>query len=94
MVLRNVRLINPDENKEKSPYYYKTREVEITTDKGTFSTPRKLISKSEHNARNELPISTSLDQDVAIDFKLFDTQQTKSFLKENGEITKNIRNAR
>lgn len=94
MALKNVRLRNPDENNENSVYYYKTREVEITTDNGTFTTPRKLISKSEHNARNELPISMSLDQDMAIDFKLFDSKQMETFLKENGEITKNIRNAR
>lgn len=94
MLLKDVKLKNSDQNDDNSPYYYRGRELEIITDQGRFSTPSKIISKSEHNARNEIPISTALSLELAIDFKLFNTDQMTSFLKENGSITKNIRNTR
>lgn len=94
MRLRDVKLKNPDQNDDNSPYYYRGKEIEIITDKGRFSTPTKLIARSEYNARNELPLSSVFTTDLAIDFKLFNTDQMTSFLKENGEITENIRNTR
>ena len=38
MIIEDVRLEDLEQNSERSPYYYRTRVMKITTDRGAFLT--------------------------------------------------------
>ena len=89
MILEDVKLREQDQDDEKTPYYYRTRIVDITTDKGTFSTPTRVIARSEYLARSNLPLAKPLPTDLAIDFRNLSEKQTKGLLTE-GKVAEKI----
>ena len=47
-----------------------TRTMRITTDKGSFETPARVISRNDHIARSDIPLSRELPPELTMDFKV------------------------
>ena len=47
-----------------------TRTMRITTDKGSFETPARVISRNDHMARSDIPLSRELPPALTMDFKV------------------------
>lgn len=90
MIIEDVQLKDTSQEKPGSPYYFKNRVMEITTDKGKFLTPSRIITRSEYVARSHVPISESLDLDRAIDFRELTVDQTTQILEENTDGVKHL----
>lgn len=69
MIIENVKLRDLDRSETDKPPYYRSRIVDITTDKGTFSTPARPNTRTEYVARSETPLSECLPLDLAVDFR-------------------------
>ncbi len=79
-----------DKNDLKSPYYFRTRVVDITTDLGKFSTPARVVARTEFIARSEFGMSRALPRDLAIDFRIIIDEQMKDFTNDNKAVKKLI----
>lgn len=79
-----------DKNDSKSPYYFRSRIVDITTDKGKFSTPAKVIARSEHIARSEFGLSKALPRELAIDFRILIEKQMEDFTNNSKAVKRLI----
>ena len=90
MIIEDVKLKNTSQEKPGSPYYFKNRVLEIITDKGKFTTPSRIITRSEYVARSQVPISEALDLDCAIDFRDLTVEQTTQIIEENTDGVKNL----
>jgi hypothetical protein len=82
MILEDVRLRESTSNDTQSPYYYKSRIQDITTDRGRFTTPTRAIARSEYVARSMVPLSKALPTQLAIDFRELADSQLISIMNE------------
>lgn len=83
MILEDVTLKEVDQNIEGDPaHYFRSRAIEITTDKGKFVTPIRVTTRSEYVARDGVPICKLLPLDLAVDFKEIDDAHTRGLMNE------------
>lgn len=90
MIIEDVQLKETREGKSNSPYFFKNRVVEIITDKGKFQTPSRVNTRSEYVARSKVPLSESLNLDLAIDFRELTVEQTEQIIDESSDCIKNL----
>jgi hypothetical protein len=83
MILEDVRLKDMEQGDDRLPYYYRTRFVNISTDKGTFSTPARVITRHEYMARSGVPLSRSLPLQLAIDFRELSDAQVYGLMNKS-----------
>ena len=76
MILEDVKLNDTTENNLSSPYYFRSRSVRITTDKGVFETPNRVNTRTEYVARSNVPLAECLNLELAVDFRELDVEQT------------------
>ena len=89
MIIEDVNLVEVEQNNDSSPYYFRTRVTDILTDKGKFSTPARVTTRTEHIARSKAGVSRSLSKELAIDFRILLDTQIRNF--ENDEkIVRNL----
>ena len=85
MILEDVRLKDISQNNNDSPYYFRTRLLDVITDKGTFTTPSRVNTRTEYVARSHVPLSEALDLNLAADFRELTVEQTDNILSDDGE---------
>ena len=83
MILEDVKLRDSIQDDDRTPYFYRGRIVDITTDKGTFSTPNRVIARSEYLARSGAVLSKPLKPQLTIDFRNLSYSQVSGLLNEN-----------
>ena len=87
MTIKRIKKIDYDENnKNNSDVFFSPKVFEITTERGTFSTPNRMISKSEYNSKSSSFITLPMYNDLAIDFKILDQPNFSKFLTQNKKI--------
>lgn len=86
MILEDVQLKHDDSNDQNVPYYFKSRVMEVTTDKGKFLTPSRVISRTEHIARSEFGMSKALPKELAIDFRTLIDKQIQDFTSSSKAV--------
>lgn len=79
MILEDIKLVDIEQNYNNS-IYFRSRIVKITTDLGSFLTPKRIISRLEHIARSNIPLSKHLPLDTAIDFRLLENSSIQDIL--------------
>lgn len=89
MRIEDVTVKARDQSGENSMLYYRSRVVEITTDKGTFTTPSRVVARTEYLARSGIPLYKNLPLDLAVDFRPLDNAQVDGLMNE-GERAKKI----
>lgn len=82
MIIENVKLRDLDRNETDTSPYYRSRIVDITTDRGTFSTPARPNTRTEYVARSETPLSECLPLDLAVDFRDLNDELVKGLLDD------------
>jgi hypothetical protein len=82
MILEDVKLVDIEQNYNNS-IYFRSRIVKITTDRGSFLTPKKVITRSEHIARSNIPLSKHLPLDTAMDFRLLENSSIHDILNNS-----------
>ena len=65
------------------------RAMKITTSDGVFHTPTRMLTRAEHMARSDVPMSRALPADLAIDFRPL-THKDSLGLAVDGLVAKNI----
>jgi hypothetical protein len=88
MALEDVRLVGVEQNGEKSPYYYRSRILSIATDKGTFSTPARVTTRSEYAARSGVPLSRTVPLQLGVNFRELSTSQVSGLMNERNSAEK------
>ncbi|AJM91727.1 hypothetical protein [Nitrosopumilus piranensis] len=83
MILEDVRLRDTVQDNDNSPYFYRSRIVDITTDKGTFSTPNRVLARSEYLARSGAVLAKPLQTELTIDFRNLSDSQVSGLLNKN-----------
>jgi hypothetical protein len=86
MRLIDVTRRESDESSENLPYYYQGRSIRIRTDRGEIVTPARMVSRSEYNARANVPLSMPPPLDLAVDFKTINSDQMRTFSTENKTV--------
>ena len=69
MIVEDVENTIPLRGDPLAPPGFEARAMRITTSSGTFHTPARVLTRSEHMARSEVAISKALPDDLAIDFR-------------------------
>jgi hypothetical protein len=87
MILEDVKLVDIEQNYNNS-IYFRSRIVKITTDQGSFLTPKKVVTRSEHIARSNVPLSKHLPLDTAIDFRLLENSSVQDILNNSNSSEK------
>lgn len=85
MILEDVKFHYSEQgdNRDGSPFNYHSRNMTITTDKGTFETPMRVTTRTEYVARSRVPLSRTVPLDLAIDFRELDRNQVIGFMKND-----------
>jgi|GEM_PF-3251946 len=95
MIIEDVKRRPDDDHSEpKSPYYFRSRIVDITTDLGKFSTPMRMITRAEHIARSEFGLSKALPKELAIDFRILIDKQMQDFVDDSKAVKNLIQKTR
>ncbi len=89
MILEDVNLVELEQDNASSPYYFRTRVMDIVTDKGKFSTPARVTTRAEHIARSRAGVSKSLPKKLAIDFRILLDSQVRNF-QNDAKVIKNL----
>ena len=66
-----------------------TRTMRITTDKGSFTTPARVISRNDHIARSDIPLSRELPPALTMDFKALVDGDVEG-LTANGRVAERL----
>ena len=66
-----------------------TRTMRITTDKGSFATPARVISRNDHIARSDIPLSKELPPELTMDFKVLVDKDVEG-LTANGNVAERL----
>lgn len=85
MILEDVKLNDVSKNEDESPYYFRSRSLDIITNEGTFTTPSRVNTRTEYVARSSVPLSEALDLNLAADFRELTIDQTTHVLSDNGQ---------
>lgn len=68
MILEDVSMADSYYDSRRPPGTV-TRSMRITTDRGSFTTPARVISRNDHTARSDIPLSRELPPALTMDFK-------------------------
>lgn len=66
-----------------------TRAMRITTDKGSFTTPARVISRNDYLARSDIPLSRELPPALTMDFKVLVDGDVEG-LTANGRVAERL----
>lgn len=94
MILEDVGMVARRRGDPDAPPAPGARIMRITTDEGSFETPARLLSASEHRARSEAYISRALPHELAIDFKPLRGGDAAGLVADSGVADRLIRAAR
>lgn len=85
MILEDIKLNNVSKNKDESPYYFRSRSLDIVTNEGTFTTPARVNTRTEYVARSNVPLSEALNLDLAADFRELTVDQVDHVLSDDDQ---------
>ena len=68
--------------------------MKITTSSGVFHIPARILTRSEHTARSDVPVSRALPPELAIDFRPLDRKGADDLAKDSRAAVNIIRGAR
>ena len=71
-----------------------TRTMRITTDKGSFATPARVISRNDHIARSDIPLSRELPPELTMDFKVLVDKDVEGLTADGNVAERLIRRTR
>lgn len=94
MILEDVGMVARSRGDPDAPPGFGARIMRITTDAGSFETPARILSASEHRARSEVSISKALPHDLAIDFRPLRTGDAAGLVNDSRVADRLIRTAR
>jgi len=89
MILEDVNLVELEQDNDSSPYFFRTRIMDIITDKGKFSTPARVITRTEQVARSNAGISKTLPKELEIDFRILLDSQVRDF-QNDSKVVQNL----
>lgn len=72
MIVEDVENIVPTSGGPGSPPGLWARVMKITTSRGAFQTPARILTRAEHMARSTAAVSRALPPDLAVDFRPLD----------------------
>ena len=94
MIVEDVETIVPMRSGPAAPSGFKARVMKITTSSGVFHTSARILTRTEHMARSDVPISKALPSDLAMDFRPLDQKGTRDFVKDSRAAVNIIRSTR
>ena len=94
MILEDVEALMPPHYDPAAPPSFEARAVRIATSAGIVRTPDRALTRSEHAARSEVPLSRALPAGLAVDFRLLDQKDTRGLVQDGRAAEGIIRSAR
>ena len=94
MIVEDVEAIIPPHYDPAAPPVFWARAMKITTSDGIFRTPARVLMRSEHMARSEVPISRALPSELAMDFRPLDQKETRGLVEDSRVAERIIRSTR
>ena len=94
MILEDVEALIPPHYDPAAPPSFEARAVRIATSAGIVRTPDRALTRSEHTARSEVPLSRALPAGLAADFRLLDQKDTRGLVQDGRVAEGIIRSAR
>jgi hypothetical protein len=90
MIIEDIRFIETPEPIPQTAPFHNSRSLEIITDKGRVTTPRRTTNRAEFMARSGVPLLKALPSEITSDFKLLDQRQISAIMgntKDSSKIT-------
>ncbi len=88
-MIKEIKKVDDDVNDDNdSDIFFSPKVFEVTTTRGRFFTPNRMVSKSEYNSKSRNYITLPMYNDLAIDFRIFDQPNFYDFITDNEKIKK------